>query len=457
MKQSQIDTDVMGTVNNGIIDIYNKNVDGSLLGNQNYSGISCPFGGTVNITGTLSMSNDNTNVNLTFDMTNCKIRNAVNSTVDLAMSGRLLWTGWYNGNANDESLNYQATGLVLKGTDHRTNYCDASISETVDYSSSQTITAPDTYQDSGTINGRQASWNSNETSGDCSTMSISPTSNSFPPGIGTGTVTVTASSSCQWTPVTSDASWLTVSSSTTNTGGIVNYSLTVNTDNTIRTGQITIGSKIFTVTQAAQTCLYSIFPTANLAASNAGDSGSVELTVTSSTNGGSVSNCPWIAESNVDWITIDSGSSGSGDGTVSYTVLPNKTSSQRTGTISIADQTFTVKQAGSSSQLCSGTITGSWSGTCTYAGYSGSSGGGFTMNIDANGVVTGSGSNGTTIYGTESHTGGFSATASGSGGTMSWSGTFTCSGNSLSGSGSWGGTDVATCSGGWSGQGTTAQ
>lgn len=54
--------------------------------------------------------------------------------------------------------------------------------------------------------------------------------------------------------------------------------------------------------------------------------------------------CPWTANSNVPWVTVTSGSSGSGSGGVSYTVAPN-TGPARSGTLSIGERTFTVKQA----------------------------------------------------------------------------------------------------------------
>ena len=54
--------------------------------------------------------------------------------------------------------------------------------------------------------------------------------------------------------------------------------------------------------------------------------------------------CPWTSASNVDWITITSGSSGSGNGTVNYSVSLNDTSSARSGTLTIAGQTVTVTQ-----------------------------------------------------------------------------------------------------------------
>ena len=46
------------------------------------------------------------------------------------------------------------------------------------------------------------------------------------------------------------------------------------------------------------------------------------------------------------WITVTSGSSGTGNGTVSYTVAANTSTTSRTGTLTIAGLTATVTQAG---------------------------------------------------------------------------------------------------------------
>jgi hypothetical protein len=61
--------------------------------------------------------------------------------------------------------------------------------------------------------------------------------------------------------------------------------------------------------------------------------------------------CPWTAVSNDSWIMITSGMNGTGNGTVNYTVVAN-TGPARSGTMTIANQTFTVNQ----SDGCSFTI-----------------------------------------------------------------------------------------------------
>jgi hypothetical protein len=67
-----------------------------------------------------------------------------------------------------------------------------------------------------------------------------------------------------------------------------------------------------------------------------GDSRSVTIT----TGAG----CSWSARSNDSWLTIVSGASGSGTGTMRYQVAPMSTAGSRTGTITVGDQTITITQ-----------------------------------------------------------------------------------------------------------------
>ena len=91
---------------------------------------------------------------------------------------------------------------------------------------------------------------------------------------------------------------------------------------------------------AAQQCTYAIAPTsANVAA--AASTGTVNVTAGTG--------CAWTAASNVPWITVASGASGSGNGAVAYSVAAN-TGAARTGTMTVAGQTFTVNQAAQAGQ-----------------------------------------------------------------------------------------------------------
>src|SRR5262245_52970430 len=85
-------------------------------------------------------------------------------------------------------------------------------------------------------------------------------------------------------------------------------------------------------------CAPAISPTSSNLTTSAAATGSV--TVTAGTG------CTWTAASNVGWITITAGASGSGNGSVSYTVAANTSTTSRTGSMTIAGQTFNVTQAG---------------------------------------------------------------------------------------------------------------
>jgi immune inhibitor A len=117
----------------------------------------------------------------------------------------------------------------------------------------------------------------------------------------------------------------------------------------------------------AATCAYSISP-ASQSFPSAGGAGSVSVTLTSGTG------CAWTASSNASWVTVTSGSSGSGNGTVGYAVAANS-GSARSGTATIAGQTFTVSQVAAS---CSYTL----SPTSASVGASGGAGS-FTVNTGA--------------------------------------------------------------------------
>jgi hypothetical protein len=92
-------------------------------------------------------------------------------------------------------------------------------------------------------------------------------------------------------------------------------------------------------TDCSGTCSFSLNP--NSAAFTSGG-GTSSVTVTAPAG------CAWTAVSNATFITITSGSSGSGNGTVNYSVASNTGTETRNGTMTIAGQTFSVSQTGTS-------------------------------------------------------------------------------------------------------------
>ncbi len=103
-------------------------------------------------------------------------------------------------------------------------------------------------------------------------------------------------------------------------------------DNAARTATAPPGA----YTGAVATCSYAIAP-ASQSFSAAGGTGSVTVTT--------ASGCAWTASSNVAWLTITAGASGSGNGAVNYSAAANTSTNARTGTLTIAGQTFNVTQA----------------------------------------------------------------------------------------------------------------
>jgi hypothetical protein len=70
--------------------------------------------------------------------------------------------------------------------------------------------------------------------------------------------------------------------------------------------------------------------------------------------------CAWTAGNGPAWITITAGGSGIGSGTVNYTVAANTGTTSRTGTLTIAGETFTATQAGNTCNYSIGGSTASF-------------------------------------------------------------------------------------------------
>ncbi len=172
------------------------------------------------------------------------------------------------------------------------------------------------------------------------TYTLTPTSQSLPATGGTGSFAVATAAGCAWT-TTSGAPWIAITSGAQGAGnGTVGFTVAANTG-AERVGTLTSGGQTFTVTQAAAPpppppCAYTLTPT-TLSISAAASSGN---TVAVATAGG----CGWTATSGAAWLTITAGASGTGGGSVVFSAAAN-TGPERTGTLTIAGQAFTVTQA----------------------------------------------------------------------------------------------------------------
>jgi hypothetical protein len=173
-------------------------------------------------------------------------------------------------------------------------------------------------------------------SAQCASPTVTPTSVSVPSTGSTSAVSVITGTSCSWTSV-STVSWITVTSGATGSGiGQVNYTVAANSTGSPRTGTLIVGGVTVTFTQAANSCVYTVTPTSFTVPA---------LGTTSALSVSSGTSCSWTAVSNVTWITVTSGASGSGIGQVNFVVTSN-TGAARTGTLTVAGKTVTFSQGG---------------------------------------------------------------------------------------------------------------
>ena len=106
---------------------------------------------------------------------------------------------------------------------------------------------------------------------------------------------------------------------------------------------VACGEKSPTQPDPPATCTYSIAPsTLSFGASG----GNASVTVTTAAG------CAWTAASDRGWMTIGSGASHSGPGTIVVSVTPNPAADARAGTLTIAGQAIAVRQDGMAAEPC---------------------------------------------------------------------------------------------------------
>jgi hypothetical protein len=136
----------------------------------------------------------------------------------------------------------------------------------------------------------------------------------------------------------SDPSWLTIQSATGTGTGEVGFVATANQTGAPRTATLSIAGGIYTVSQAMAPCTYQLSGTGIPVASN-GASDAFTFTTTGI-------NCSPSAVSYAGWTSVETVFNGTA-GTVSFTVQPNPATVNRTATIRLGEQTFTITQLGS--------------------------------------------------------------------------------------------------------------
>ena len=172
------------------------------------------------------------------------------------------------------------------------------------------------------------------------TFDVNPSTFDAPVGGITGaSIAVATASSCSWT-ASSVVPWITITSGGSGSGnGTIKINVDANTG-VGRSTRIPIGSSELIINQAAGPgCSYALNATSFDVPAAAGNR---TINVTSGAS------CSWTAtkDAGASWITITSGASGSGNGSVGFSFTANNGTVARSTTLTVAGQTVTVNQAG---------------------------------------------------------------------------------------------------------------
>jgi hypothetical protein len=167
---------------------------------------------------------------------------------------------------------------------------------------------------------------------------------SYPHDGGSGAIAITTQDVCPWTAA-SQVPWITIDRTDGAGSANVAYVVDANDTTTERTGTIEIAGYVVTIVEqgnVAPACTYSIAPVTFTPCVNA-----MELSATLTTQ----TVCPWTASPNTSWITMLSGSSGTGSAVVRFSVTSNF-DAPRSGLVMVrwpsptAGQNLQIAQAG---------------------------------------------------------------------------------------------------------------
>ena len=149
-----------------------------------------------------------------------------------------------------------------------------------------------------------------------------------------GTVSITTSGSGTWNATTS-ADWLTFNGASSKAAGqscIVRVAANAGVES--RVGYVYVSGHVYTITQAGVGAELEAY-----AAAFGPEGGEGEIRVMAAEGSA------WTVKPEDDWISVGE-ASGEGEGTISFVVAPFASVSSRTGSITIAGQTFEVQQGG---------------------------------------------------------------------------------------------------------------
>jgi len=152
-------------------------------------------------------------------------------------------------------------------------------------------------------------------------------------------VGVTAGTGCAWTAL-STAGWITVLSGNNGSGnGAVRLMVSANTGTGSRSGTVSIAGQNYVVTQSGAGCSYT------LSGSNGVLPGAAASYVV---NIATQPGCQWSASTTAGWIALTGATSGTGSGTISFSVPLNAEAAPRTAAIVAGGQWYHMLQKSAS-------------------------------------------------------------------------------------------------------------
>jgi hypothetical protein len=167
------------------------------------------------------------------------------------------------------------------------------------------------------------------------TYALNANAQSFNATGGNSSFNLTTLDGCAWS-ASANCNWVTISNPSGTGSNTINYTVGVNSTTASRTCNITVNGQVHTVTQSAASCTYAL--SANIQNLTAvGGNGAFNLTT--------MDGCTWSASADCNWVTVTN-ASGTGSGTINYTVAVNPTILSRTCKIAVNGQNYTITQSG---------------------------------------------------------------------------------------------------------------
>jgi hypothetical protein len=166
-------------------------------------------------------------------------------------------------------------------------------------------------------------------------VSVSSVPSSFAATGGQGSLTIATERDCTWS-IKAEAPWVSLGAEAAGQGeASIPYTVAPNPVPSARNVAIVVGAASVSVSQAAAPCIFALSRPGEAIAAAGG-----RLSVGVST----INGCTWSAASTANWISVASGSSGNGNGTVALAIAPN-TGAERVGQATVAGRNYTVTQS----------------------------------------------------------------------------------------------------------------